>query len=424
MFFMMLVYVMLVVVRPQDYPQLVDSGVPMLQIALALALAMWLGGRRRPFDAPQYALVPALLLAMMFSEAANGWWGGVLLQLQQFGPVVVAFVLLAQAIDSQRRVKIVMVVLGLCTAVLAVHGIEQKQLGIGWTGVGLIQEDGRIQYLGIFNDPNDLGMLFVAVLPMTLYLSLGGGWFRLRRLFWLAISGAILWAIVLTDSRGTLLAVIAIFGVYLWRRKGMFTAGAAAAGCLGVLMMLPSRMQELDVSEESALGRVEAWYQGLQMFMSHPVAGVGAGLFADNNGNLTAHNSFVLVLGETGFLGFTIFLAFTCYCFFMPIEILRHEPELADEEAEEAWTETRQLATVMLLSLTGMYMAAFFLSRSYVILLYIVTALVVAQYLAAREAFPSLQSFPLGRDLGAWPVRSAFAIAGLFVVVKVLLVSV
>ena len=78
----------------------------------------------------------------------------------------------------------------------------------------------------------------------------------------------------------------------------------------------------------------------------------------------------------------------------------------------------------MLLSLTGMYMAAFFLSRSYVILLYIVTALVVAQYLAAREAFPSLQSFPLGRDLGAWPVRSAFAIAGLFVVVKVLLVSV
>ena len=164
----------LLLLLPAVFTFAVDRWVAGRQTALLTARAVpyrpapkpWRDGLATAFC----LLVAALLLAMMFSEAANGWWGGVLLQLQQFGPVVVAFVLLAQAIDSQRRVKIVMVVLGLCTAVLAVHGIEQKQLGIGWTGVGLIQEDGRIQYLGIFNDPNDLGMLFVAVLPMTLWI--------------------------------------------------------------------------------------------------------------------------------------------------------------------------------------------------------------------------------------------------------------
>jgi hypothetical protein len=55
-------------------------------------------------------------------------------------------------------------------------------LGVGWTGMGMIQ-DGRIQYVGIFNDPNDLALLFVMVLPMALYLSSRGGWFGLKRLF-------------------------------------------------------------------------------------------------------------------------------------------------------------------------------------------------------------------------------------------------
>lgn len=419
----MLVYLVLVIVRPQDYPALVDSGVPMLQIALALGLASWLASRRKPFDVPQYPLLFVFLIALMLSEIANGWWGGALQQLQSFGPVLIAFVLFAQAIDSQRRVEVMMIVFGLCTAVLAAHGIEQKELGIGWTDVELIQ-DGRIQYLGIFNDPNDLGMLFVAVLPMVLYLSLGGGMLRPRRLFWLAIAAAILWAIVLTDSRGTLLAVVAMVGVYLWRQRGLFTAASAAVVCLGALMALPSRMQELDVSEESALGRVEAWYQGLQMFMADPVFGVGAGLFADNNANLTAHNSFVLVLAETGFLGFTIWLAFVCYCFFMPLAILAHEPELVDEEAEDAWHAERRLATTLLISLSGFFAAAFFLSRSYVVLLYLLAALVVGHYLSVRERFPSLPEFSLGRDLSSWPLRSALAVAALFVVVKVLLISV
>ena len=79
---------------------------------------------------------------------------------------------------------------------------------------------------------------------------------------------------------------------------------------IGVLMMLPSRLSELDAGESSAAGRVDAWYSGLEMFLQSPLFGIGPGLFADNNANLTAHNSFVLVMAEMGLVGYTIWLAF------------------------------------------------------------------------------------------------------------------
>ena len=56
-------------------------------------------------------------------------------------------------------------------SIISIHGIEQVKLGTGWTGIGLSQGT-RIQYVGIFNDPNDLGMLFVACVPMAN----GAGW--------------------------------------------------------------------------------------------------------------------------------------------------------------------------------------------------------------------------------------------------------
>ena len=49
---------------------------------------------------------------------------------------------------------------------------------------------------------------------------------------------------------------------------------------------------------------------------------MGADNFSDLN-NLTAHNSFVLVLAETGIIGFTLWLAFVGYCFRMMLVVVR-----------------------------------------------------------------------------------------------------
>jgi len=419
MFPFIVLYIALVLLRPQEYPALEEAHLPLLPVTLVLALGSWVISGSKSFAAPQYALLAAFLGVMMLSEAANGWFGGVLAQLLAFGPVLAAFIILANAVTSTRRVLLVMAVFVSCAAVLAMHGIEQAQTGIGWTGVPLIQ-DGRIQYVGIFNDPNDLGMLFVLALPMAMYLSGRGGAFGLLRLFWFGAGLMLLYGIYLTDSRGALLAVAAVLGVWMWRKHGIVAAAVLGGIGLAGLLLLPSRLNDLSPDEESASGRVDAWYEGFQMFFSHPVFGVGADNFTDYN-HLTAHNSLVLVLAETGFIGFTLWLGFIGYCFLMMLTVLRHRPELPDASATAAWSTERAIAMTLLLSLSGWLATAFFLSRSYTVVLYLLTALVVAAYANTRRQFSTLPGFDLGRDWVRLAAIAAMTVVGLYVVVRVLL---
>ena len=422
MFFFMQLYLVLVLIRPQDYPEWENSGIPVLPIVLLIAFLFWLPSRNKDLSAPQFILLPAFLLTLMMSQIANGWTGGALVQLSTFGPGILAFLVLSHVATDPKRVISIMALIVVCSAVLSVHGIEQVAQGIGWTGVGLSQET-RIQYVGIFNDPNDLGLLFIMALPMAMFLSTRGGLLGLRRLFWWTGAGLLLYGIYLTSSRGALLALIAVLGVWIWRRRGPVTAMLLGAVALGGIMMLPTRMGEIDASESSAAGRVDAWYSGFEMFTAHPLFGVGPGNFADNNFNLTAHNSFVLVLAEVGIFGYTLWLAFVCYGFMMMSAILRHEPELSGDAEAADWQRDRSLAMTLLLAQAGFFTAAFFLSRSYVILLYLQAALVLGHYTGVRQRYPSLPRYELSRDLVRWPSVAVGSIIGLYLLVKILLVT-
>jgi len=431
MFFFMMVYLILVIIRPQDYPAVVDSpGLPWQPLSLILAALFWLFSARKSFAAPQYLLLPVFLLVAMIGKIVNGWAGGAIFVFALFAPVILAFVLLSNAADTRGRLRTTMAVFAVCGAVLAVHGIEQSITGIGWTGVEMSQET-RIQYVGIFNDPNDLGMLFVMCLPMAFYLGARGGLLGLRRLFWWTAAGVLVYGIYLTNSRGTLLALVALLGVYVWQKRGLVTAGVLAVGALAGLMAMPSRMQELDSSEASAAGRIDSWYEGIQMFISDPLFGVGAGGYTDVN-PLTAHNSFVLVLAEMGIIGFTIWLAIAGYSFRMTLGVLKRGDEVMDDvpadvpddEVVAGWRDDRALTLTLLLSLVGYFVSAFFLSRSYVIILYLLVALIVANYVRMRGTYSSLPAYSLDKDLVRWPIIAVLWVIGLYVMVKLLLATV
>jgi putative inorganic carbon (hco3(-)) transporter len=418
MFPLILLYLVLTIVRPQDYmPMLV--GVPLLPVVLVLAFMCWLVSHAKTFAAPQFLLLPAFLVVLMLSQVTNGWSGGALDQLTKFGPMVIAFFVFAACCTSRQRVVVAMVVFVLCSIVLALHGVEQHRTGIGWTGMPM-SDDGRIQYVGIFNDPNDLGLLFAATLPMAFFLRHRSS-SALPRWFWLAGAALLLYGTYLTNSRGAMLAVLLVAGIYVWYRRGILTAGTLGILGLACLKMLSSRMQELDAGEESASGRVDAWYAGMRMFLSHPLFGVGAGNFTEYN-DLTAHNSFVLVLAETGFVGFMLWLAFVGYTFWMVLTVLRHKPEPAmDTERSRRWQDEQAMALTLLLSLCGLFAAAFFLSRSYMIVLYLFAALVAGYYIGARQRFPGLTAFSLSNEWWRWVPATMGSIVGLYVLVAVLL---
>ncbi len=418
MLFLILLYVSLVIIRPQDYLASL-AGIPLLPAVEGLSLLAWALSRGKDFRAPQFPLIIVFQVALVMSEIAAGWLGGAVEQLAEFSTVIVAFVVLATAVSvSRRRLATAMAVLALCACVLALHGIDQKHYGIGWTGMGL-SEGGRIQYVGIFNDPNDLGLLFVTALPMTIYLHSLSGF--LMRLFWLAAAGLLVYGIYLTNSRGAMLALLVEGGVYIWMRRGMVVAGALGVIGLGAMRLLSSRMDELDAGEDSAAGRVDAWYEGLHMFTSHPLFGVGAGNFTDYN-YLTAHNSFILVLAETGFFGYVTWLAFVGYSFLMMWQILRYQPDeevLAREDVD--WPGEQAIARTLLLSLCGLFAAAFFLSRSYTIILYLTLAIVVGAYMGVRRRVPELPPLRLADSWWKWIPAALASIAFFFVLVAVLL---
>ncbi|OOG53669.1 O-antigen ligase family protein [Rhodanobacter sp. C03] len=431
MFILSLLYLVLTIIRPQDYmPGL--AGVPVLPVVLLLAFALWLSSAGKALAAPQFLILPIFLLVMLLSDMANGWLGGAAEQLMKFGPVVIAFFVLATAVSaSQRRVVITFAVFALCAMVLALHGVDQFNNGVGWTGMGL-SEDSRIQYVGIFNDPNDLGLLFVTTWPMALYLSSRGGF--PGRVFWLAGAALLLYGIYLTNSRGAFLAVMVIVAVYLWRKRGFATSLVLSSiGMMG-LMLMKTRAQDISVDDESAFGRVDAWYEGLHMFLSHPLLGIGAGNFTDYN-DLTAHNSFVLVLAETGFLGYVLWLAFVGYSFMMTLRILRNRVDASVQTAIVPAGKAAKLAVdgdleresgialTLLLSLCGMFAAAFFLSRSYMIVMYLLIAVVVGNFVRVRERIPEISGFSLLSGGWRWMLAAMGSIVFLVVIVTVLMHS-
>src|SRR3546814_10548627 len=101
-------------------------------------------------------------------------------------------------------------------------------------------QDGRIQYVGIFSDPNDLAMLFIMAVPMTLLMAGRGGLLGLRRVFWWAAALTLLYGVYLTNSRGAFLAVMAMAAVWLWQRRGAVIAGILGAAGMAGMMMLPT----------------------------------------------------------------------------------------------------------------------------------------------------------------------------------------
>jgi hypothetical protein len=253
LFIVFMIYVVLLVLRPHEFmPQLQQT--PLLQIVLLTGSALWAFRSGRGLSQPQFKLLIPFMIVIWIGMGLNGWWGGIVKALDQLLPPILLFVIASGAVRTVRQLQIFMIVLATCACVMVLHGHLQLRDGIGWTGSLPIQ--GRITYSGIFNDPNDLGLLLVISLAIVLYL-LGLTRSFLLRLVLVAAFGWLGYGVYLTDSRGTLLGAMVVIGFYLWRRYGKKAVALAAAIALPVLFAT-TRLAQLDADEASAEGRLDA----------------------------------------------------------------------------------------------------------------------------------------------------------------------
>jgi putative inorganic carbon (hco3(-)) transporter len=419
-FYFTLLYVGLVYVRPQEFV-LALRDVPVLPIVLIGSSILWLTKRDKNFEASQHRLLPLLLFIMALSVAANGWLGGALETVTAFLPTLVLFYLISTTTDTIAKHRLFMKTLAIITTVLALHGIDQVQTGIGWSSAR-VTDGNRITYLGIFNDPNDLALAFLIVLPMLGYC-LSEAKLLIGKAIWLMAIAINLYALFLTNSRGGMLGAIALFIIYFYSRFGLIRSLGVAAIGLFALALLPSRLSTLDASEESAAGRIDAWYEGIRMLIHHPLIGVGKGNFTDHH-DLTAHNSIVLVFAELGLVGYFIWLAFVGLSAWMVYKMAKTGAEQMGSVAAagtDDWPEYAKVSRTYFYSLLGFLIPAFFLSRSYNILLFMLCALCAALYQNVRRQWPAFSPITFGQIAGKTVVFEVGSIVLMYFLIKMLL---
>ena len=220
-----------------------------------------------------------------------------------------------------------------------------------------------------------------------------------------------------------MLGAITIFLLYFHAKYGILRSLILGSIGLATLSALPSRLNEIDAGEESAAGRVDAWFEGIQMLIHKPIFGVGKGLFTDHN-YLTAHNSFVLAFAELGLAGYFFWLSFVGLSVLMVYKI---STTTADQLGGSHWVDVaewnqcKDICRAYSYAMAGFFVCAFFLSRSYNILLFMLCALCVALYQVVRRQWPQFTPIAFRRFVGNILAFEFGSIAFIFVLVKVLL---
>lgn len=394
-FFLICVYLALLIIRPQEYADILQ-GLPILAVVESFALLAWLADRKELNNSSTISLAAlnvVILISLLFVSQAFA-----LSQATEFFfAILLMFLLVSHSVDTYQRHLTIVKLIVFCVGILALHSIDQAldPQKMGWTGQTMSHRlDGgssiwQSRYLGIFSDSNDLGMLFSASVPLAI-LTIANTHSNLSKGFYVAVLLAIFWAIVLTNSRGTFLAAMSVFATFFWYRYGTFKSMLLSLGMLPILFLLaPSRFA--NTLDESSMGRVDAWWAGLQMWKSYPIFGVGKAQYVEHH-EKTAHNSWILALAELGTVGYMLWCGFLFTAMFFAYRIVSTpvaEFVNAGMPEKQAKIES-MIAKASFSALAACCVSMMFLSRTYMQLMYLVAAFIIGQSFRIYAEHPTL----------------------------------
>ena len=366
------------------------------------------------FRTPQSLALVGLGLAVVLSVLIGEHWaGGGVQAVLEFIPNAFGYFLVCLHCNSKRRLQVLVFVLLVVCLFVTAHGVVDLVRGFpdslmirpDFTGspylLAMHANEGswlfRIRGLGEIHDPNDFGQLIVCVIPLMFIFWQSRK--MLRNLVFVILPVSILLCgVYLTHSRGALLALLAV-AVVAGRRRIGTVPSVVLAGVLFAALMALNFTGGRAISADTGSDRTALWGESLQLLKSHPLFGVGFGNLADYLGH-TAHNSVAVCAAELGLFG----LYFWCLYLFptlndalavtSPARLTEGKPIVPEEglypnetprveELDKA--EINRLGSLMLLSLTGFLVAGWFLSRAFVMTLFMLGGMVEVVYALALQ---------------------------------------
>jgi len=420
--------------------------------------------------AQAYALIGMVLAVFLSILIGVRWPGGAFHAVLDFIPNIFAYFLICLHCDSKRKLQVLVVMLMFVCVFVIAHGyadllrVEAENLN-PQTGAqmhgggpqalneqernelwdmehpyllamygGTEQQIFRLRGLGEVNDPNDFGQVLVCLIPLVFIF-----WRPKRGLFNAACVllpvALLLFGVYLTHSRGALLALLATAIVAARRRIGTL-ASLLLAGVMFAAAQALHFTGGRDISANTGSDRSGFWGVGLELLKSHPLFGVGYGKFKEAcDCGHTAHNSIVVCAAELGLFGlffWALFLFSTgrdAMVLASPLKVGEGDPIPVEEGLYGApvaamavvdRAEILRLGRLLVLSLTGFLVAGLFLSRSYVLTLFLLGGMTEAVFEMAARRQMVAPRMRLGRVLGSSVGLSAALIVFMYAFVRVL----
>ncbi len=239
--------------------------------------------------------------------------------------VFMLYFLIANLTKTRKDIMIIvtiLLILGSMTAVLAIYQSRH--------GIGLLMSEGILRVTGFSNDPNDLALSLLLLIPFTVGLII-----RSRRIAvkvaCLLFFALFLFVIGLTFSRAIFLGLPIVLVLCTWkfvdRSKRIWALVALAVifsmGLFFVPQKIWQRLQTLTMAEldPSIWSRLDGYMVGAKMMAKNPVIGIGTGRWRQEywpiafemplvrtKTSSVQHNIFIEVGSETGFAGLLFFV--------------------------------------------------------------------------------------------------------------------
>jgi len=360
-------------IRPQDWVQGMIAW-PLVNVLAVLTLIGLIFERMGTnknffFKVPQNKLILWFFFSILMSHIVHTYLWGLRISFFDFLPVLILFYLTLNGIDTIKKFKISFWLIVILNLILVKQGVDQFNNFYGWAGQSVTIDSGpegvvhRINWIGILGDPNDLALSFVVAFGFLLPFMLSKGSIVIKLFSWCGAS-ALLYGVYLTNSRGGIVAVLSTLFFFFVRKTRKFMLGGIIGGVLGSVFLIfaPSRMEGLSSSSGSASSRLDLWYEGLQIFKRNLIFGRGYGMFMEDLPQ-TAHNSYVLAASELGTVGLILWVALL-YSSIKFCWIIQEKDKILEP-----------YAIALQSSIFGFAVAAFFLSRTYNMIPFILVAL-------------------------------------------------
>ena len=402
-------------IRPAEVVPALE-GLPIYNVLISACLIVAFPGlvarmsMRSLAESPIDACVVGLLAAVLLSNLARLNLAGAEEGGVDFAKVVLYYFLLVGSLDTPAKLRGFLRLLVGSTVVLTALALLQYHGVIDIPALQSVGDDERdpvtgqhysvlrLCSTGIYHDPNDLCLILLVGMGISLF-ELGGRGVGPARFLWIIPFFLFGYALTRTHSRGGFLAMLSSMGVLSVARVGLKKSILLGMIALPIVFVLfAGRQTSISASDDTGQDRIQLWSAGMLLFRQSPLFGIGQNRYAEEVG-LVAHNSFVHAFTELGLFGGTLFAGAFYYALATLHGLGPWRSSLADPELG-------RLRPYLMAMVVAYATCMLMISRNYVVPTYMLLGLVSVHLRLATRGTPLR------------PMRVGSALAGHFMAIS------